>query len=80
MDAGLFGDMAITSGRRDHGVGDCTLRRNLNQGSFMLKGSVNTKRLKLYTEPLSLEILIKIYRAFSSAVTILYYVDKQMMA
>lgn len=66
MEVGLLGDIAITSGRRDYGVGDCTLRRNLNQVSFILKGSVNTKRMKLFTEQLSLERLIKICLPFEA--------------
>jgi len=52
MEAMLPGDMAITTGRRDHGVWDWN---NLNLVSFILQGSGITKRIKLYTEQLSLE-------------------------
>lgn len=46
MEAVLPGDMAITTGRRDHGIWDCTFRRNLNLRSFMLEGGGNRKRMK----------------------------------
>lgn len=49
MEGGLPRDLAITSRRENHGLWDCTVKRNLNRSSFMLERSANSLGIKWAT-------------------------------